>query len=427
MSHRLYLWKIVCITTVLLATWVSLGGASTAQKLVVMNVGSLEGTVKSVAEFTAKTGIEVEVLITDWNSFDDKVLLMLTTGQQLDLIRCDTGHAARAALNGWLYPLSNLIKRDNLDLTFIPDRVLRYPPNEGEIFTLPYNFATSLLWYHRGHYQEAGVDYPPVTYGHPDLQWDNWIAMSKKLIRVGPDGQVTRWGTHMGVGLEGYYLLGVYNVDWVTPNVDRFLGATAEVVGAYNKIISVYMTEGAAPKPAERGSLNFLGGVNLASQIGQTGTWMINVDPQSVDLGISPMPWGSVVAVQGGINSWGITSTTKHVEAAWEFLKYFTFGDGMIAWMKYESKSPVMNRRYFNHWMEIVHGFMPNADLSVVLGAGNYFWNTRMTLSPGWTAIRPIFEGAIREAAAGTKSVAAVMEGVAGQIDAILKENPLYK
>lgn len=108
-----------------------------------------------------------------------------------------------------------------------------------------------------------------------------------------------------------------------------------------------------------------------------------------------------------------------------EFVKFFTFGDGVEAWMQYENKSPVMNRRYFFKWMDMMRDFMPNADLSIVLGAGNYFWSTKMTLSPGWTEIKPIFERAVSQAAAGTKSVAAAMEEIAGQIDAILKENPL--
>jgi len=420
---RLFCSKIACIVFVLMLACVSLGAAAQAQKLVILNVGSQDGTMKAVADFTAKTGIEVEVLISDWGSFNDKVLLMLTTGQQLDLIRCDSGHAVTAANNGWLYPLSNLIKRDNADISLIAKNVLWYAPNNenGEVWVLPYNVAVTLLFYHRGHFQEAGVDFPPVEYGHQALQWDNWIAMSKKLVRVDPDGKVTRWGTHIGV--PAYFLIGAFNVDWVSPTLDKFLGTTQEVINAYNKLISVFMTEGAAPKPAERSGLNFLGGVNLASEVRQTGTWMLTVDPKSLDMGLAPPPWGSVVAVQGGVNSWGITSTTKNLEAAWEFLKFFTLGDGLISWMNYESKSPLMNRRYFNKWVHLMQEFMPNADLSVVLGAGNYLWNSQISKTKPWPQIQPIFVGALNEVNNGVKSMAAAMEGIAGQIDLLLKES----
>ncbi|HHW08745.1 MAG TPA: extracellular solute-binding protein, partial [Firmicutes bacterium] len=80
-------------------------------------MSGVAGTEKAFAEFTKATGIEVEaIVVNSWILWEEKAALMIATGQQLDLLRCDTGRAAQAALRGWLIPLSPLVALDNIDL-----------------------------------------------------------------------------------------------------------------------------------------------------------------------------------------------------------------------------------------------------------------------------------------------------------------------
>lgn len=421
--------QIALVAIAVMCFAVSVAEGAKPSKLVAINVGSLEGTEKAVAEFTKKTGIEVELIVTSWGAFDEKVPMMLAAGQQLDLIRFDGGHAAKATLSGWLVPLTPLITRDKLNLNMYPKPVLWYPPYDtlGDIYTLPYNIAVSTTFYNRSHFRDAGVPYLTTEYGHPSLQLDNWTAFLKKLQRAGADGQVERWGTMISVGLEGYYLLGIFDVDWVAPSVDRFLGATPEVANAYTRMINIWLKDGVAPKAHERGGLS-LGTGNLSTQVTQTGTWMTQVDPTQLDLGLSPLPWGATVAVQGGINSWGISATCQDVESAWQFVKYFTYEEGYIPWLKYESLSPPVHRQYWRNWMDTLRHALPNADLTVVLEGANYLRGSRMTLSPAWaSAIKPVFEKAVNKAARGEAPVAAAMGEVEDIINSLLRENPLFK
>ncbi|NLN19560.1 MAG: extracellular solute-binding protein [Firmicutes bacterium] len=400
-----------------------------AAKLVAINPGTHDGTTKAVAEFTKKTGIEVEVIATNWTAFDEKVPLMLAAGQQLDLIRFDQGHAALAALSGWIIPLTPLIERDKLNVNMWPKPVLWHAPYDllGDVYTLPYNMAVSTTFYNRAHFRDAGVAYLTTEYGDPSMQIDAWVATLKKLQRVGADGKVDIWGTMISVGVEAYYLLGIFGVDWVTQRIDRFLGATPEVVAAYQRLVDVWLKDRVAPTPAERSGLALVNG-NLATQVMQTGSWMVQIDPQQVDIGVAPLPWGTTVAVQGGINSWGISSTCKDVEAAWKFVKYFTYEEGYVPWLQYESLSPPVHRQYWRHWMETLRHGLPNADLTVPLEGANYYWNTRMSLLPNWTgSIKPVFERAVRKAAAGEAPVAAAMAEIEETMNSLIREQPLFK
>jgi len=428
-GKRRRIWAIL-LAVLVLTLALSYGAGAATRKIVVANVGSLDGTQKAIAEFTAKTGIEVELVVLYWSTFNEKITMMLATGQQLDCIRFDTGHAVAAALNGWIRPLTPFIERDNLNLNVWPPTVLWLEPwsEFGEIYVLPYNIAVSTMFYNRAHFQDAGVAYYPTQYGHPELQWDTWKQGLKKLTRIGANGQVERWGTNVSVGTEGYYLMGMFDASWATPRVDQFLGATPEVSDGMQQMIDLWLVDGVAPQIHQRNAVSLQAG-NVATQLRQTGSWMVSIDPTQLDLGLAPLPWAKDVAVQGGVNSWGISATSKDVEAAWEFVKYFTYDEGYLAWLQYESLSPPCHRNYWRAWTEVMQPAMPNADFLVALEGANHLRNnTLMTMSPVWdSTMKAIFEGAIKQASGGEMPVKAAMEAIEDTMNALLRDNPVFK
>lgn len=124
----------VVVVLVALVAVVAAGPVSAAQadKLVVVNAGSIDGTTAAVAAFTEATGIPVEVYAFSWTEWDEKLPIMLATGQQVDLIRFDTSHAAQYALDGWLEPLMPLIERDpEADISVFPPRPSGMDPTTG--------------------------------------------------------------------------------------------------------------------------------------------------------------------------------------------------------------------------------------------------------------------------------------------------------
>ena len=402
-----------------------LGLAATPEKLVIVNSGSLAGTTAAVAAFTEKTGIPVEVNAFTWNEWDEKLPIMLATGQQVDLIRFDTSHAAQYALEGWLVPLTPLAERDpDVDLSLIAQAALWHGPYDrlGEIYTIPYNIAAHVMFYDRKLLQEAGLAEFPTEHGHPDLQWDAWLETVKKLTKRGSDGEVTQWGT-AALGSDGYYLIGLWDVDWVTDDLSRFRGADPDVVEAFTRMTDLWLRDGVAP-PADRRAGFSLLDRNIATNVRQTGSWMNSLDPTQNDLGVAPIPWGKKVAVQGGINSWGISKTTEHLDAAWEFLKFFTFGEGIIHWMEHESRSPVLNRAYGAHWIEQTQANLPNADLSVILDAASHWWSTQLYLSPAQQRINALFLPAVASVGRGEKPAAVAMQEIADAVNRILQAEP---
>lgn len=185
----------------------------------------------------------------------------------------------------------------------------------------------------------------------------------------------------------------------------------------------LWLTDGVAPPVQQRSGYSLLNR-NIATDVRQTGTWMTTLDPSQNDLGVAPIPWGRKVAVQGGINSWGISKTTQHLEAAWEFLKFFTAGDGIIHWMAHESRSPVLNRAYGPYWIEQTQANLPHADLAVILDAGSHWWSTKLYLSPAQEKINALFLPAVAAVGRGEKPAAVAMREIADAINRLLEAEP---
>ncbi len=416
---------VIWVATLVMIVVFGVASAADSQKLVIVNSGSIDGTEAAVAAFTEETGIEVEAYAFSWSEWDEKLPIMLATGQQVDLIRFDTGHAAQYALDGWLVPLTPLVERDSeADLSVFPPAALWHGPYDrlGEIYTIPYNIAAHVQFYDRKSFSEAGMAEFPTEHGHPDLQWDRWVETLKKLTIRGTGDEVQQWGT-AALGGDGNYLIGLWGVDWVNEDLTRFRGADADVVNAFTRMVDLWLTDGVAPRAEQRSGYSLLAG-NIATHVRQTGSWMTNLDPSQNDLGVAPIPWGTEVAVQGGINSWGISNTTENLDAAWEFLKYFTMGDGIKHWMEHESRSPVLNREYGEYWIEQTQANLPNADLGVILDAGSHWWASQLYLSPARPQINSVFLPAVASVGRGEKPASVAMSEIAEAVNRMLEAQP---
>ncbi len=384
--------------------------------------GNLTSDNKAMAAFTAATGIEVEMMTGSWTEWDDKVPIMLATGQQLDLIRLDQGHSVKAVREDWLLPLNAFIKKNNINLNDWPQSILWYTPFDrtGELYALPNYMATTVMFYNRQVYADSGVAFPSAKYGDVSTKWNNWFDSLKKLMSVDSSGVVKRWGTSLQV--SGLRMLASFDLDWVNTDVTYFRGADPDVMSAYTSISNLWVVDGVAKY--NTGSV-YKGSV--ANQVVQTGSWMFSLDPKAYDLGVAPPPWAVPTGhVQSGISSWGITKSTKYPDAAWEFVKYFTHGDGIVAWMDNVNMGPILLRRYRQQWIDRVQSHMPNADLNVILNAGEYYWNSRWSSSPAYTECNQMLTEAMDAIANGTKSVYIAMNEIKNPINSLLKQNPTF-
>ncbi len=125
----------------------------------------------------------------------DTLLTQIAAGQAPDIVG-PVGHAGSNYLKGQFLDLTPYIEAADYDLSqFAPELVEFYQTDEGQV-GLPFAVFPGATFFQRGHFDEAGLNYPPFEYGEPYVWPDgteepwNWDTLVKvaKILTVDSNG-----------------------------------------------------------------------------------------------------------------------------------------------------------------------------------------------------------------------------------------------
>lgn len=145
-----------------------------------------------LADFTAKTGIKVNVInLVSGTGYDQKLLLLFAAGDVPDVIHLRGQRefplmgSMQAALD-----LSSYLKRSTLPLRDYAASMMKSTQWEGEQIALPSSAGSYLAMYNVDQFNRFGLSAPGV-----DWTWDDVLSLSRKLT-VDRDGNGTpeQWG-----------------------------------------------------------------------------------------------------------------------------------------------------------------------------------------------------------------------------------------
>ena len=135
-------------------------------------------------------GIYVEEVITDPDSYRDKVLVQVLGGVGPDVIM-ESPYQYPLQTAGIFRDLTPYLSNDadvNFDV-FIPSVWDMYT-YWGGTWLVPAGVSPYLLHFNKQHFDEAGLPYPDETW-----HWDTEVVdAARKLKEVSPEGDVLRWG-----------------------------------------------------------------------------------------------------------------------------------------------------------------------------------------------------------------------------------------
>ncbi|MCB9958519.1 MAG: sugar ABC transporter substrate-binding protein [Rhodospirillaceae bacterium] len=120
--------------------------------------------------FEEATGITVNYEILPYENSRERQVLDFTAGGDIDVVLVDLVWIGEFAENGWVVPISTFT--DNPDLTdpelnldgFFPLLLEAFGSWGGEVYGLPFDNYSGLLFYNRCMLEEAGFDGPPETW-----------------------------------------------------------------------------------------------------------------------------------------------------------------------------------------------------------------------------------------------------------------------
>ncbi|MFY1637408.1 ABC transporter substrate-binding protein [Solwaraspora sp. WMMB335] len=134
-----------------------------------------------LADFTAETGIEVEMDTVPYSDLHNKQVLELSGGGSYDVTAVPDFWLGEYQAAGWLAPLDDYLADDELydpdfDIDGIPEPLLEANRVDGQLLALPWKFNTLIMFY-----RSDLIEQPPAD-------WDGWLAAAEAASGDGVSG-----------------------------------------------------------------------------------------------------------------------------------------------------------------------------------------------------------------------------------------------
>lgn len=255
-----------------------------------------------------------------------KLMTLISSGTAPDIIYINEWTYSLAYRNV-LYGLNELVERDNFDLSAFPESLLTPLRYEGELYALPQEVSPYVIYYNKDMFTEAGVELPT-----DDWTIDDFYSAAKALTNPEKNVYGFRYASGADPALGWMTRAGVeYDISGTeVKGLD-----TPEALEALQFLYDLVVVDQCSPNPA---ALTAMGSNADAMFRNQTvamesmGLWMLpqyKADPLSFEWDVVRMPIDKNQKTKAGILNWGISATSKNVDATWELLKFLVGPESM--------------------------------------------------------------------------------------------------
>jgi multiple sugar transport system substrate-binding protein len=286
-------------------------------------------------------GITVNVNVSDWDAYWDKLQTGLAGGAAPDVFAMDGPLFPDYQSRGVLLDLKPYIDRDGYDLTQLADQgVADFTTGDGQ-YGLPRDLNVIVLYYNKAMFDAAGVAYPDESW-----DWAKLREVAKQLTRDdNGDGTVDQWGFYTETtDMENFWLSTVWENggDVLAPDGRSTVLGTPEAAGGIQFVQDLIWKDKVMPEPAlfaETGDAFEQGKAAMEAN----GSWLVPTHlAAGIDLGIAPLPKGPAGRFTS-VNPTGavVYQKTKSPDAAWAFVKYLASPAAQEQLMQLKASLPV--------------------------------------------------------------------------------------
>jgi multiple sugar transport system substrate-binding protein len=274
---------------------------------------------KTMAEAfnSAHPNIKVSYVVTQ--DMLTKFVTAATSGNSPDVMFWDRWRTALYGPKNILEPIDSYMSRDNVDRNLFYSEALRELSYKDKLYGLPITVDARALFYNKKQFADAGIS-PPRT-------WDELEAAAVKLTQRS-GGKLVRSGFALNdPGLFNMYLQQAGG-QMVSPDCSKTTfnnNSGKQVLQFWKKLMSDGVYETGFEASLGKGTDAFVTG---KESMLFTGPWNISSYQKygkDLDFGIVPPPSGpgGQASIMGGFGL-VIPKGSKHKDAAWEFVKWWT-------------------------------------------------------------------------------------------------------
>ena len=248
--------------------------------------------------------------------------------------------------SGWIVPMQEMIDGDGYDLSQIEPNLAAYYTIDNELYSMPFNSSTPILYYNKDMFEKAGITEVPDSL-------EGIGEIGQQLLDNGGAGEA------MSMGIYGWFfeqLISKQGLEYANNGNGRKEAATAVAVdenGAAKNILTVWKDlndKGFAPivgKGGDAGLADFSAGKS-AITLGSTASLkqILQDVNGKFEVGTAYFPKVSSsdeggVSI-GGASLWALDNQDpKKLRATWEFIKFLISPESQAYWNAQTGYFPV--------------------------------------------------------------------------------------
>ena len=284
--------------------------------------GDIEGwtaMVEAANKILEPENIEIQINKingTGWPEYYQKVVSRMAGGNSPDIGRIAESYMPTLISDGQVVDLTDYIKND-FDMA-------AYYTIDNELYSMPFNSSTPIMYYNKDMFDEAGLPYPSADWNNP-TSFEEIAEMAKELTKETDNGK--QFGFYTGpymaeIGMFSTSLGGnnVFDADG-NPSMND---ATSKQV--YKWFDGMLRDDESMPRPTDTAVMSafdmFTNG-RLAMIV--DGTWWLGsigaVDGMNIGIAAVPGAKGSSAYTSQFVDSFVIYEGCEHKDEAWKAIK----------------------------------------------------------------------------------------------------------
>jgi multiple sugar transport system substrate-binding protein len=318
-----------------------------------------------------------------------------------------------------------LMKRDKMSQEdFWPSAVRAYT-YKGGYYGLPTSSSSNALYFNKIHFRAAGIPLPTDLEKQGRWNWDTLIDTARRLTQTSAGKKVWGFRRPAGLTLTVQYMWQNGGTPFSEDRTQSLI-TSAEVIGAEQWITDLVHKHQVSQPPGDPDDNDNGFRVNGAIAMEQAGRYAMpgivqGTQNGTVDPGMVVAPRGPKKdTTRGDDLAASILKTTKAMEAAWAFSKYWASEEGQLVVLKsnrsYTSRRSVARNQ--NILKQVLNPWEDGEAYFAGLQRGEVF-----PVTPKFVPqVRDTFDREERLAHAGTKTVRDAMQTAHTEIAPMLRE-----
>jgi multiple sugar transport system substrate-binding protein len=291
-------------------------------------------------------GTQVEVQFIAQGAEMQKQLLIQTAGgtpPDVFLFLQEIFPITAAIEKNSLYPLDDLIKADNHDLSDFLPQAIELNKWEGKLYALPRDYGNQQIYHNVDLFEKKGVPLPGTDWTDTTWTYERYLDAAKAFTESS-GGQASQFGLVVNTAWRPWASFIYSNGGKIVNTDDRgvatsFAIADEPAVEGLQFLQDLIYKHKVAPPPSgtvawspDLGPVEIFGTGKVGMLLGNPSQAQAYRKITAFQWNVAPLPvgQGGKRGTGGGGTAWSISNATKNRETAWAFLKFITTAQAQL-------------------------------------------------------------------------------------------------